>query len=328
MRERQARVLQLVAEAYIETAHPVPSGQIAERLEVSSATVRNDFGSLESEGFLQQPHTSAGRIPTALGFHSYASSCLPPKRLPTSARKRLARRLAALSGDQHYAAASKLAAELSGYAVIINLPPDDALHILEIHLTLLSSNHLMAMVVLENGLVRQLKVGMDPVPEGTVIDEAERNLRQLTLKVNEVPRALMAIAAHADDELARTLRGVATAWPTLQPPRVFSDGLSQLLSEPEGSDPTFVKLVIAHVEGAEGVTFPGTTSTTEWSVPLGLSLELDDTLGRVVANFPFGEGSGSIALIGPSRMRYPEALSVAYEFRTALSQPSKYQAEP
>lgn len=318
MNERRARVLQLVAEAYIETAHPVPSGQVAERLDVSSATVRNDFGSLESVGLLQQPHTSAGRIPTALGFRTYASRFLPPKPLSASARRRLGLQLAGAAGDQFYALASRLASELSGYAVTVQLPPDDALHILEIHLAMLSSRRLLAVVVLENGVVRQLGVDLDPVPDDVVIDDAERNLRQLTLPVGEVPRALAAIAARADHELARTLRALADAWDALQPPRTYSDGLSRLLSEPEGSDPTFVRLVVSQVEGGvPTASVADEAARTE----AGLLLDLDDTLARVLTTFPFGNAVGTFAVVGPSRMRYPAALTIAHEFRTALARP-------
>jgi heat-inducible transcriptional repressor len=318
MNERRARVLQLVAEAYIDTAHPVPSGQVAERLDVSSATVRNDFGSLESEGLLQQPHTSAGRIPTALGFHSYASRFLPPKPLSTSERRRLGLQLAGATGDQFYALASRLASELSGYAVTVRLPPDDALHILEIHLAMLSSRRLLAVVVLENGVVRQLGVDLDPVPDDEVIDDAERNLRQLTLPVGEVPRALAAIAARADEELARTLAALAAAWNSLQPPRTYSDGLARLLAEPEGSDPNFVRLVVSQVEGS--ATVPVTVDVTHLPES-GLLLDLDDAMARVVTAFPYGGSLGSFTLVGPARMRYPVALTIAHEFRSALARP-------
>ncbi len=317
MKDRRARVLQLVAEAYIDTAHPVASGQVAERLDVSSATVRNDFGTLESEGLLQQPHTSAGRIPTALGFRSYASCFLPPTPLSASQRRRLGLQLAGAAGDQFYALASRLASELSGYAVTVQLPPNDALRILEIHLAMLSSRRLLAVVVLENGVVRQLGVDLDPVPDDAVIDDAERNLRQLTLPVGEVPRALVAIAARAEEEMARTLLALASAWSDLQPPRTYSDGLSRLLSEPEGADPTFVRLVVAQVEGLAPAASVQGAATPE----PGLILDLDDTVARVVAAFPFGTAVGTFTLVGPSRMRYPAALTIAQEFRTALSRP-------
>lgn len=318
MNERRVRVLQLVAEAYIQTAHPVASGQVAERLDVSSATVRNDFGSLESEGLLQQPHTSAGRIPTTRGFRSYAYRFLPPSPLSASQRRILGMRLAGAAGDQFYALASRLASELSGYAVTVKLPPDDALRILEIHLAMLSSRSLMAVVVLENGVVRQLTVDLDPVPNDAVIDDAERNLRQLTLPVGEVPKALSAIAARAEAELGRTLLGLASAWNALQPARVFSNGLSRLLGEPEASDPSFVKLVVEHVEATDQAHTGNTLTSAHES---GLLLDLDDTVARVVVEFPYGNAAGTFTVVGPSRMRYPAAFTVAHEFRSALARP-------
>lgn len=319
MKDRRARVLRLVAEAYIETAHPVPSGHVAERLDVSSATVRNDFGTLESVGLLQQPHTSAGRIPTALGFHTYATSFLPPLPLPGSARRQLGLQLAGAAGDQFYTLASRLAAELSGYAVTVRLPPDDELQILKVHLAMLSSRRLLAVVVLENGLVRQMGVDLDPVPHEDVIDDAERNLRQLALPLGDVPRALGIIAARAEHELARTLQAVAEAWGRLQPARLFSDGLTRLLTEPEGSDPSFVKLVVQLVEGMQD-----STRTPQSADTLGANLELrlDDTLAQVVASFPFGHSTGTFTLVGPARMRYPAALTIAHEFAAALASPA------
>jgi len=310
MNERHVRVLHMVAEAYIATAHPVPSLRIAEQLDVSSATVRNDFGTLEEGGLLQQPHTSAGRIPTALGFRNYALSQLPPKRMPGRWRSNLKRQLSSAEGDELFALASKLAAEMSGYAVLIRLPDDQTLNILEIHLSLLSSRRLLAVVVLENGLVRQIGIDLDPAPSESVIDDAERNLRQLTLPVSEVPGALRAIADRTEPELSRTLRAVAEAWGGLQQPRQFRDGLSRLLAEPEGQDPRFVRLVVEQVEA-------DTASAASWHD--GLGIELDDSLARVTAAFSFGSGQGTLTLLGPARMRYPTAFTLAQELGDALS---------
>jgi heat-inducible transcriptional repressor len=313
MNDRRARILRMVAESYIRTAHPVASARIAERLELSSATVRNEFGALEEEGYLQQPHTSAGRIPTSRGFRSYALGCLPPRRLPERQRSQLVRQLLATNGDGLFTLVARAAAELSGYAVVVRLPADDALHILEIHLSMLSAERLLAVVVLENGIVRQLSVDLAPPPADGVLDDAERNLRQLTLPLGEVPRALDAIAAHADEELARTLQAIAGAWPRLNPPRMFSEGLRQLLAEPESSDPEFIRLVVEQVERAEQ---PAAAWTTE-AQPLGL--DLDDAVARITSSFGLGVGMGSLTVLGPARMRYPAAMMVARGVSEALS---------
>jgi len=311
MNERRARVLDMVAEAYIATAHPVASAHIAAQLDVSPATVRYDFGSLESDGLLQQPHTSAGRIPTALGFRTYASGFLPPRPLADAQLDQLDRRLKGAEGDDLFQIASRLAAEFSGYAVMVRLPADDTLQILEIHLSQLASNRMLAVVVLENGLVRQLGVTVDPVPSEDVIDDAERNLRQLSQPLGEVPSALLDIAKRAEAELGRTLVALARAWNDLRPPRVFREGLSQLLTEPEGADPAFVRSALEQLE----LEAPAPDEEG------GLALELDDRVARVASTFSLGRSAGRLILVGPARMRYPNALAVAHGLASALSRP-------
>ena len=84
MNERTAYILDLVTAHYITSAKPVASAPIAKQLGVSSATVRSEFAALEEAGYLAQPHTSAGRVPTAESYRRYARKFIPPKRLPNS----------------------------------------------------------------------------------------------------------------------------------------------------------------------------------------------------------------------------------------------------
>ncbi len=313
MNARRARILRLVAESYISSAHPVASARIAEHLELSSATVRNEFAALEEEGYLQQPHTSAGRVPTALGFRAYALACLPPRRLPARQRSRLAHELQAANGDGLFTLVARAAADLSGYAVVVRLPANEALHILEIHLSMLSSTRLLAVVVLENGIVRQLGVDLEPPPPSSVLEDAERNLRQLTLPLGEVPRALDAIASRADEELSRTLHAIQRAWPGLTPARVFSEGLRNLLAEPESHDPEFIRLVVEQVEQAD-------TTKEAWDPGAAtVGLQLDEAVARVSSGFELGVGAGSLTVLGPARMRYPAAMMVAQGVSEVLS---------
>src|SRR5438309_1525641 len=79
--ERKAAILRAVVEEYIETAQPVGSGHIAPAVSVSSATVRNDMAVLEQEGYLLQPHTSAGRVPTEKGYRYFVDTLSGPGQL-------------------------------------------------------------------------------------------------------------------------------------------------------------------------------------------------------------------------------------------------------
>ncbi|MFN2322808.1 MAG: HrcA family transcriptional regulator [Trueperaceae bacterium] len=299
MRERAARILNLVADRYVRTARPVPSATVAAELDVSSATVRSAFGVLEDEGLLHQPHTSAGRIPTPLGFRRYADAFLPPEPLPPIALAVLQRRLAGAHGDALLQQLAQVAAELSGYAVVVRVPTDPHVHALEIHLSLLHARALLAVVVLADGFVRQVRVDVDPSPADDVLGSAERHLRQLTLPVAEVPHALAALAAQAEPELARTLRAIHDAWPAVAPPRIVSAGLSNVLNEPEAHDPAFVRLVVDRVE----------RPTTTGPLDDGLRLDWDQGLAAVATRWSDGL-DGTLTLVGPARLRYGRALQV------------------
>src|SRR5690625_479219 len=298
--ERRAQILDLVAESYINSAHPVPSSFIAEKLAVSSATVRNEFSSLEEAGYLQQPHTSSGRIPTALGFRPYTRSLLPPE-TPHPRQLRLIREhLQGKHGDSLFESIVELAANLSGYAVVVSLPADESLHAVEIHLSLLSSELLLAVIVLENGLVRQLPVSVRPAPSDDVLPLAESSLRQLAVPLVEMPQALMALARRESTELGRTLEALARAWPALTPPRLFYGGLGKLLSEPESRNPDFLRLIVEHVE-----TPPRDEIGSE------LELQFDEVTARIRTRLNLGPSHAGLTVVGPSRMRYREALQVA-----------------
>jgi heat-inducible transcriptional repressor len=307
MNERRATILDLVTEIYIRSVSPVASSHLAEQLQVSSATIRNELAALEDEGYLQQPHTSAGRIPTTRAYQQYAYKFIPPSELPLLQQKLVLQGLRQVHGDALLQQLAKITSELSGYAVVVSLPADDALKALEIHLSLLSSTRLLAVVVLENGLIRQLTVDLEPAPSDTTLRDAESNLRQLTLPVSEVPKALLEIAKRVSEDLARTLRAIAESWPNVNPARVFSQGVKQVLVEPESSNPSFVRKLLEQVEQ------PSATDKE-------LIIILDESLAQIATRLPFGKSTASLMLLGPTRMRYKDALMVANGVTQMVSQ--------
>jgi transcriptional regulator of heat shock response len=121
MTPRQETLLKELLEKYINQAEPVSSALLAKRMRVSSATVRNELSELESLGYLEQPHTSAGRIPTLKGYQFYVQRYLSPKE-PVDA---VAKRLKACVNANHTAKAlAKELAEFSHAAVMVALNKD------------------------------------------------------------------------------------------------------------------------------------------------------------------------------------------------------------
>ena len=122
MTNRQSKFLQQIIESYVISAEPVASGLLAGKSNVSSATIRNEMASLEEEGYIQQPHTSAGRIPTKKGYEYYLKYFLCPK-MPTNIQKKKLDQ--ARKTDLSVKAIAKELAELSNQAVLVAFANND-----------------------------------------------------------------------------------------------------------------------------------------------------------------------------------------------------------
>lgn len=310
MNGRTQRILDLVTERHITSAKPVPSSVVASFLQVSSATVRNEFSKLEEAGYLAQPHTSAGRVPTTRGFRRYARKFLPPQPLPAPQRALLSARLRGAHGEGLLQRVASVAAELSGYAVVVSLPADDELQTLQIHLSLLAGNRVLAVVVLQNGLIRQLALELSPPPNEDDLREAESSLRHLTLPVREMPVALSDIARREGETVARTFTALADAWPQLQAPRLFSQGLRNLLAEPESANPEFIRRAIERAESPTAA-LPEGAAEDDGESESTVTLLFEESLALISAQVGWGELHAGLFLLGPVRMRYPETLMIA-----------------
>jgi|GEM_PF-145274 len=301
---RQERVLQHVAEQYIHSAKPVASSIVAQRVGCSPATVRSEFAALEELGLLAQPHTSAGRVPTPAGFILYAQRLLPPRPLPDAAQRRLDASLSSRHGSNLLRSLASATAQLSGYAVMLELPGDGTVRALEVHLSPLSERQVLAVAVLENGLTRDLSIELDPTPDADVLGDVERMLRELSLPLTAMPEAMRRRARMLSHELRRTLDALADAWPALHPAEMVSQGLSLLFDEPESNDPSFLRRVALRLEHGASAWRASTTEP--------VTLAYDEDVALIGADLPWVHGPGRLTLVGPARMHYERAFSVAY----------------
>jgi transcriptional regulator of heat shock response len=122
MTERQSQFLRAIIENYVVHAEPVASGILAQDSEVSSATIRNDMAVLEEEGYIVQPHTSAGRIPTAKGYQFYLEHFLKPKKPTTAHQKRLD---AAQAEERAVKQVAKALSDIADLAVLVAFSKHD-----------------------------------------------------------------------------------------------------------------------------------------------------------------------------------------------------------
>ncbi len=274
-------------EEHIKTKAPVPSARLAEALGFSPALARYELIALEEMGYLTKPHASAGRVPTRQAYRQYALSLLPPAPLPQTTRESL---LKALEGAREPEAfLVKMAAGLSGYPALLRLRPKRTPKVLQIHLSPLPEGTL-AVMVLEGGRVREARLPQTLPQEK--LREAEEALSRPFAELPPAPKGLEDLFA----ALARTLAAGLSL--------TYREGLAQVLKEPEAQDPGFLERLVRFYErgGEDLLTPPGRVDVRVGEV---------EGLAQVQAGLEQGEWQGELVLLGPMRMRYLEALSVA-----------------
>jgi heat-inducible transcriptional repressor len=322
--DRKAHVLQALVEEYIRTGEPVSSQMILERsaLDVSSATIRNEVARLESYGFVAQPHTSSGRIPTHQGYRYYVDHC-SPARLRSATHDRIR----SFFADVH-SEVSRLLKETSGLvadithlpAVVIG-PQSDVDRIHAVHLVRLGASAVLVVTIAETGQVAQHVVTLGFEPTDEQVDEAERVLERVyagreldeanddqRLKSGDLPDLVRRIIDPVHLEIQR-VEGAS--------PQLFIGGTSQLAGL--WADLAIVHHMLDLLERDSDLQAILGESTGGTSVRIGE--EIGNTLDLAVVSTSFGpRGSGRVGVIGPMRMDYRRAIRVVEEISENLEE--------
>lgn len=322
--DRGAQVLRLVVEDYIETAEPVGSRTISKRMSqaLSPATIRNIMADLEETGYLCQPHTSAGRIPTGAGFRYYVNFLLARQQLARSDRDLLHR-----VGDAEVAGAddvvrnaSRLLSILSRHACVVVVSRFSHQAIRSISLLRAASDKILLVAVLQGGWVQHRLIEDEP---GLTTDELEKinaylndmavglTLPQLRVKImNEMRRE----KARYDSLMRRALLLGSKAIADSLPGEVYIEGRTNILEQPEFVE-DFQKLKrILHAFEEKGTILRLLDSALESDaiqVSIGAENPVEELpeISVVSSGYRQGESAmGSIGLIGPVRMDYSRVI--------------------
>jgi len=318
--ERKAAILKAVVEEYVETAQPVGSQTIARAsgLGVSSATVRNEMTVLEREGYLAQPHTSAGRVPTDLGYRFFVDNFTDEGPLPAGQRRAVSDFFAsahqALEDLLHET--SQLLSRVSHHAAVVVGPPTDAETVRSVQLVPLQPRIVLAVTVLSNGAVERQVLQLDTdadegrIAAATAVLDAQ--LRGTTWP--ELPTiagtgdgAVDALAASARDALASLAAGEA-----LEP--LYVGGVSRLAAEHDafGTSESAARLLEMLEHQVIVVSLVRELLDAGLSVSIGSENRLDELRDCSIVVAPYqveGRSAGIVGVLGPTRMDYRHALA-------------------
>ena len=316
--ERKKKILAAVVDAYIETAEPVGSKAIAQSagLGCSSATIRNELSELVAMGYLEQPHTSAGRVPTAMGYRMYVNELMDKQKLSIEESEDINRRLnqKLQELDDTISDVSRLASQLTNYPAMA-LTTREAVTITRFDLIYVDANTFIIVALLSDHTVRNKLVRLP-------ISVDEKMIRKLATLFNAnfthigedavTPVLISSTERSADDTMGITAVISSFAIEVLSDsaaPAAFISGENRLLSQPEFRDPDKAHRLMSYLSGGGALlpTEPGQFDSGEVRVLIGpenVAEELKDS-SVVIASYDAGDNTrGLIGVVGPTRMDY------------------------
>ncbi len=321
--DRKLAVLRAIVEDYVSTQEPVGSKSLVERhqLGVSPATVRNDMASLEDEGFITQPHTSAGRIPTDKGYRLFVDRLSQVKPLSSAEKRAIATLLAgAIDLDDVVQRSVRLLAQLTRQVAIVQYPTLSRSTVRHVELVTLSATRILLVLILSTGRVEQRVVELpEPLDDGGVADiRTKLNRAVIGEKLTDASERLVALP----DEFERGNRGpVAVIMAALidamsdhrSDERVVVGGTANLARFGEGFDASIKPMLEALEEHVILLKLLGeATSPSTLTVRIGHELPYQELSTTSVVATGYGPGEEALAtlgIVGPTRMDYPGTMA-------------------
>jgi heat-inducible transcriptional repressor len=328
LNDRRAAILEAVVTEYIGTAEPVGSSHVANSpgVQVSSATVRSEMVALERDGYLVQPHTSAGRIPTDKGYRFFVDHLTGPGVLDPSQRKQVTVFFEQVHGEMETVLerASGLLSELTSYAAVVVGPSHETATIRSVQLVGLSPLHALLVVVLSDGAVEKRTIDLRA---GT---SEEALIRAGTLLSSHmVGRTLVqpwAVPASGSADVDRLVKAAHMAFDLLEgemeSDQVFVGGPARLAESFDAVET--VRSVLAILEQQlVVVSLLRDVLDRGLSVAIGAEHGFEPLSSCAVVVAPVsidGQDLGAVGLLGPTRMDYARAMAAAHVVGERLGQ--------
>ena len=314
--ERRAAILRAVVEGYIETAQPVGSAYVARSgdLNVSPATIRNEMVALEQEGFLAQPHTSAGRVPTDKGYRFFVDSLTAPGPLGSTQRQQVSSFFAKAHGalEDMLHETSQLLSNLTDYAAVVVAPPHDEATIRSVQVVGLGGRTALVVAVLSNGVVEKATIDLADDVGDERLGAATAHLSRCL--VGSTLGSLASPATSGDaalDEVCAAAHRSLTAGHSKEADHVYVGGVSRMASAFDAVD-TVRRVLVTLEQQYVVVGLLRDVIDSGMTVAIGSEHGLEPLAECSVVVAPYevdGEVAGTIGVLGPTRMHYPQALA-------------------
>lgn len=333
--ERKLKILHAIIQTYLETGEPVGSRTISKYtdMNLSSATIRNEMADLEEMGYIIQPHTSAGRIPSDKGYRLYVDMLMEQKEqeLNELQEQMLDK---ADKMEQLLKQAAKVLASSTNYATMVSTPMNSANKLKFIQLSMVDPEQVIAVIVLGGNVIKNKII---PI-EGPISNENLLKLNMLLnttlngMAIEEINLGLIARlkeqAGIHSEVIGNVLDAVADAIQIDEDMQIYTSGATNIFKYPELSDKQSAQEIISAFEEKQQLT-ELVTQTLSREDNTGIQVYIGDETpvqtmkdcSVVTATYELGEGmKGTIGIIGPKRMDYEHVLRSMKRLQNELDQ--------
>ena len=326
--ERKLKILQAIIKNYLETGEPVGSRTISKYtdLNLSSATIRNEMADLEELGYILQPHTSAGRIPSDKGYRLYVDMLMEQKEQELSEMQDQMLEKADKM-DQLLKQAAKVLANSTNYATLVSSPMNNRNRIKFIQLTMVDEEQMIAVIVLDGNVIKNKIIHVDePVNNENLLKlNMLLNTTLNGMSIEEINLGLIARlkegAGIHSEVVGNVLDAVAEVIQVDEDMQIYTSGATNIFKYPELSDKQSAQEIISAFEEKQQLT-DLVTQTLSNEENTGIQVYIGDEApvktmkdcSVVTATYELGDGvKGTIGIIGPKRMDYENVLKATAE---------------
>ena len=321
--ERKFMILKAIIDDYIITAMPVGSRTISRKSGVgySPATIRNEMSDLEELGYLAQPHTSAGRVPSDKAYRLYVDQLLSSDEISPEEKKRVEEYIARRSGqvEDIIRAAADVLADTTQYTSVIVTPRIQTLRIRRVQLVPVTEGTALMIVVTSAGIMKDALISVPPdISSESLFSLSEMLTRELEGHTLEEVRQIFSRVFRDMSMNRRLLGGVMHVMEEKltedAPEDVVVGGTTKLLNYPEYSDIEKAKRFLTIFESKDRLAgLLKKSGGMEITIRIGSENEMEalQSCSLVTATYRVGKhGHGTLGIIGPTRMNYRRVVTM------------------
>ncbi|GAA0084547.1 heat-inducible transcriptional repressor HrcA [Clostridium sp. CTA-7] len=336
--ERKIKILQAIINDYIMTGEPVGSRTIAKKydLGVGSATIRNEMADLEDMGYLEQPHTSAGRIPSNKGYRLYVDKLMETGRLTREEELKIKEYIinsAMYEVDKIVKKACSLLSELTNLTTVVQTPSVRSSYIKSIQLLTIDSHNLVSVIVADSGVIKnhRIRVNNMPRPETIQMINEVLNLRLKNLTIEEINLEVINNLRMELKGFDEVFNGILPAlYETLKEANnteVFVEGTTNIFNYPEYNNIEKAKEILSLINDKDSLIDliePGNDIT----IRIGEENYFPEAKDCSIISAEYsldGRPIGKIGLIGPKRINYSKVIAIMGQVMKELNKSLRNQ---